>query len=276
MFRVPVIVLMALVAVAAGGRTVETLVVDESRSPLPFPTVKVKGKRIAALGDSVGRVQLASERLAADDTLRVSYVGYEPVEILAGTVDSVIELRPSAIALEQVTVRPRKYKIRRKGKKHSGGMMKCLFDGDMAGESFGYEFHAKNDRRLLLDRVGFFYCAGDSQMMNMKFRINVYDMSEVKKAPTNRFKNVLMAPVYFDFAIAEPGDGKFTYTLPEPILLPKDAMVEIEFLENFSGRVLWFKSNLIGKNTWYRDMRDGQWWDLNPFAAPFFVECAEF
>lgn len=167
-----------------------------------------------------------------------------------------------------------KHKTVKKGKKHGWGWMKGYLDGNTAGEAWGFEFHAKKDRRLVLDKVGFFYCDGDSQMTSMKFRVNVYDMSAVEGSMSDKFVNVLPAPICFGYTLGDKRSGRFEYRLTEPVVLPRDAMVEIEFLENLGSEKLYYKCNLVGKQSWGKDASDDYWFK-QPFASPFFVECIE-
>ena len=111
-------------------------------------------------------------------------------------------------------------------------------------------------------------------MTNMKFRINVYDMSAVKKSPSSDFINILPKPIFFEYVLNDTLTGKFEYKIPEGVVLPKAALVEIEFLEDLGNHIFWFKSNLIGKKTWSRSLTNGLW-EQNPFASPFFIECLE-
>ena len=111
-------------------------------------------------------------------------------------------------------------------------------------------------------------------MTKMKFRINVYDMSNVTGDYTSDFIPAIPEPIYFDFELGEEKKGKFEYILPESILLPRDAMVEIEMLKNLEDEMFYFKSNLFGKSIWSRSLEENFWFK-HPFAAPFFVECLE-
>jgi len=282
-------------ALAALPREVAGIVTDENGEGLPYATVRVKGKRIAALGDSTGCFRLTSKYLGPRDSLSVSYVGYETrnvcvadigktiadttVTAMADTTATVlsdtVRLAPAVRELAEVTVKYGKRKKKAKGKKYNWALFNSFLADPVKGMCYGYEFHAKKDRKLMLTKVGFFYGEGERQMSRMKFRINVYDMSRVTKAPSSAFVNVLPSPIYFDFHLTEEGKGKFEYELPDPVLLPDDAMVEIEFLEDLGGEFFWFRSNLFGKSVWDRSLVEGEW-DRIPFAAPFFVECEEF
>lgn len=236
--------LLAVVGSAqAMGREYIGVVVDENKEALPYATVRIKNRSIAALGDSVGEFRLTVKRPQNHDTLTISYLGYETKEIPGTALEEgskfTVEMTPAPAELNSVTVIPaKKIKRKSKGKKHSSGMMLSFLDENMAGECFGYEFHAKKDSRLVLERVGFYYCKGKNQMTRMKFRINVYDMSEVKSDPSSEFVNILSRPIYFDYVLDKDKlSGKFVYELPECIVLPKDAMVEIEFLENLGNEI---------------------------------------
>lgn len=226
------------------AENIDGIVVDENGAPLPYSTVRILGKRLAVLGDSVGKFDLQIKKVDDKDTLTISYLGYETEKIAISQLEmgksSCFQLRPIASMLNEVAVSPKiksKVKIKKQGKKHSWAFMKSCLDGEVAGDCFGYEFHSKKNKRLILDRVGFFYCEGEGQI-----------------------KDAL--------------SGKFEYILPEGIVLPKDAMVEIEFLENLNGEFFYFKSNLIGRRTWSKSILDGEW-ERNPFSTPFFVECVE-
>lgn len=263
------------------AENIKGTVIDESGLPLPFATVRIENKRIAALGDSLGNFNLQVGKKNFKDTLVISYVGYEAKEIPVKQAlnDSSFHYRltPQSTLLKELSVYPKykgKGKIKKNGKKHNWAMLKSCLDGETAGECFGYEFHSGKNKKLFLSKVGFFYCEGDNQMTKMKFRINIYDMSAVKKSPTADFTNALSKPIYFDYELNGNLSGKFEYDLPECIELPKDVMVEIEMLENLGDKYFWYKSNLIGKQTWSRTLKDGVW-EKNPFAAPFFIECIE-
>ena len=99
-------------------------------------------------------------------------------------------------------------------------------------------------------------------------------MRNVKTCPTVDFENVLDKPITFLYTKDKVADGKYTYILPEPILLPQEAMIEIEFLENMNGRFFFYKGNMVGKSTWSKSY-GVKMWDTCPFSTPFFIEYME-
>lgn len=280
MIRALLLALAVLISAGVNARTVKGRVLDEHGEPLAYSTVKLKHSRVGVLSDTAGVFCISAKNVRDNDTLTVHYLGYDiyeiPLESLKDSEKIRIEMRPSATLLPEVTVIPaKKLKRRTKGKKHSWALLKTFLDGETAGDCYGYEFHAKKNKKLVLDKVGFFFCEGERQMKKMKFRINIYDMGNVKGSPTRDFVSVLSKPIYFDYNLDETRkSGKFEFRLPECIVLPKDAMVEIEFLENLGDEMFWFKCNLVGRRTWDKYIDDDKWL-LNPFATPFFVECLE-
>ncbi len=230
------------------------------------------------MGDSTGHFSIAHKGISPDDSLIISYIGYKTGTVSVKDHSSYdnqqIALSPDEKLLSEITVVPYKFKKKKVGKKHGRALLKTCLSDTIKGDCFGYEFHSKKQKRPALYKVGLFFEEGNNQMSKMKFRVNVYDMSKVKKSFTKDFVNVLAEPIYFDYVLADEKHGKFEYYLPEAVILPQHAMVEIEFLENLNGEFLYFKSNLIGKSTWCRSLLDG-YWNKNSFATPFFIECFE-
>lgn len=278
MIRLLSAVVITCIGLNAGAINLRCVVIDENKMPLQYTTIRVVDKQIGALSDNNGSFSISSNSINKSDSVTISYLGYTPIKLTAASLcnDSIIsvELTPAITKLDKITVLPQsKQKSIIRGKKSSRGIMKSYLDGNSAGDCFGYEFHTPKNKRLYLNKVGFYYCEGDSQMTNMNFRINVYDMSKVSDSMTTDFVNVLPSPIYFSYTSGAKS-GKFEHTLSDIILLPTDAMVEIEMLDNLGDKKLWFKSNLVGKQSWTKTLNESEWMKM-PFAAPFFVECIE-
>ncbi len=75
------IVLAVVMSAQAMARDYVGVVLDENKEPLPYATVRIKNRSIAALGDSVGEFMLSVKKPQSHDTLTVSYLGYETKEI---------------------------------------------------------------------------------------------------------------------------------------------------------------------------------------------------
>lgn len=271
----------------ADAKMVRGTVIDSvSNTPLCYANIYVKGKNIGTLTDESGHFSIDRPILDTADSLLIKYLGFEPkIFVLHDSAmfnsENIVRMRPLPISLNEVTVSPPlKTKKVVVGKKHKSGLMLSNYsDGSdkypspMKGESFGFEVK-KDNKRTWLKSVGFYIMPSDNMMSHMKFRINIYDMSEVTGSPSSDFVDVLNEPIFFDYSKDDVFDDKYTYNLPNPILLPQKAMVEIEFLENMNGEILLYKGNFLGKNTWTKTIASNTW-DKNPFSTPFFIECVQ-
>ena len=90
-----------------------TVVDSETKQPLMYANISVKGKSIGAITDSTGRFELLRRNLSKSDTLVFSYLGYsvKPLsakDFLDGKT-AVCELSPFAETLQDVDVYPFSY-----------------------------------------------------------------------------------------------------------------------------------------------------------------------
>lgn len=259
-------------------QVISGIVTDDNSNSVPYAGIRIKNKRTAILSDSNGYFVIPYDKILNTDTISISCLGYTtrdiPVSEFSKSADMVVRLSPAIIELNEVLAEGVDGRIVTKGKTHGWGCIKGYIGGETAGACFGYEFHSAKGKLLALNTVGFYYCEGDSQMTDMKFRINIYDMGAVRESPTDKFVSVNSRPIFVEYENKNQKKGKFEYSLPAPIVLPKDAMVEIEFLENLGGKKLWYRSNIIAKKTWAK-YSGNAWWILDPFASPFYVSCLE-
>lgn len=258
------------------------MVDKEQRNPLEFANVSLLHHNVATICDKSGHFSLAINDSITIDSLVVSYVGYSKTILpIVGDEFRHIELSQCPVSLNELHVPvPKKIKKHTIGKKHSSGLvLSVICDGDSLnpsptkGETYGFEVHSRKNKSWLT-KVGFYIKESYEMMDSMPFRINVYDMRNVKTCPTVDFENVLDKPITFLFTKDKVADGKYTYILPEPILLPQEAMIEIEFLENMNGRFFFYKGNMVGKSTWTKSY-GVKMWDKCPFSTPFFIEYME-
>ena len=103
-----------LSAFCAFSQTITGTVVDsETKQPLMYANISVKGKNIGTITDSIGRFEILRKNLSKSDTLVFSYLGYlvKPLsakDFLDGKT-TVCELSPFAETLQNVDVYPFSY-----------------------------------------------------------------------------------------------------------------------------------------------------------------------
>ena len=159
------------------------------------------------------------------------------------------------------------------GATSNSGMMDCFITGEK-GQNWGYEIHTPANSTASLDKIGLCISNGNEVATSLRLSVNVYDMSGFKgDKTTDAFKCVLDTPVTLDSHAASAVDGKLVYTLPDSIVLPADAVVEITIVSDDSNAKLWYDCNIMGESTWTH-VADGDStvWMKTPFASPFFVQ----
>ena len=98
----------------AFSQSITGSVVDsETKQPLMYANISVKGKSIGAITDSTGRFELLCRNLSKTDTLVFSYLGYSvkplPAKDFLDGKTTVCELSPFAETLQDVDVYPFSY-----------------------------------------------------------------------------------------------------------------------------------------------------------------------
>lgn len=83
-------------------RLLDGYVIDQQNKPLPWSHVGVMGKRIGTYCDDTGHFTLKANET---DTLLISFVGYEPLQILVSNFTGKVKLTESATMLREVQVR---------------------------------------------------------------------------------------------------------------------------------------------------------------------------
>lgn len=271
---------LLLMSAAAWG---EIRVTDTDGETLPYASVKALSKEAGALTDSLGVIK-RPKGIESADTVVVSYPGYSPVRLTWGELEARggVALTDKGISLPTVTKLPEKIKRVVKGKKHHGGMhIATLTSDSIKNWGNGYEFHAKEGKKYLLSKVGFHY--DDKKdvkpMQRMRFRLQVYDMGDVRSIDGyyyNKFEPIGY-PIYIDYVRNDADNGKFVYKLPEFIELPRNSMVAMVCVDNFSDNQIWtFKCNLFGKSCWtIGGPTTGDVWFKFVLGGPFFMEALE-
>lgn len=268
-----------------------------TNGPVEFCNIIAKNVATGALADEWGRATLRVGPRTLRDTLMVSCVGYDKVMVvmrpeIAETDTLRIYMKPKEYNLSEVTIRPaKKTKVLRKGKRHSGGIA-MMTESIHRGDCYAWEAGTKGKRTWLTGIEIQSYRApqppqkkkSDSivggkevkiypPVEKTRIRVNIYDASgkSTKSSGVERwnYTNVLHSPLIIHFSDSLVVDNCFTYSFPEPVLLPEKALVELEILDEIpEDELFFFKSNIFGRGVIFRDVNDHGWLKF-PVATPF-------
>lgn len=260
-------VLIALVYTAPVYARV--VVSEATGEPIIYASVGIINRSLGTVTDSIGHFSLTVPAEFANDTLRISSVGYIPKKYAIKdfiTIPDTIRLYEDVINLAEIIVKPLDIRHKIAGRKSSGGFIYINVEGYKAAGQ-GLAIPLKVKKRAWIDEIGFTVVVDNNTLSHMKFRVNVYVREEDKYVPVTSVRQY-----YFDYKKSDLVDGLFTYKLPEEIMLDKgEYYVELEFLENFTDELFLMKTRPLTGKTRYRYASQSDWETL-PFGAPLYVE----
>jgi hypothetical protein len=165
-----------LTAAAALAQPISGRVTDaRTGQPLPFVNIGVVGKALGTVSNEQGRYGLAFQEKLAADTVRVSYLGYQPrlltLRQLQGQPN--LALSPAAVALAEVRVQGKSQfrRVHTLGNTGNGEMSTNTLSNNDLGGQVGTVI--KLSRRPTRLRSATFNIARTSQGV-VTFRVNIY------------------------------------------------------------------------------------------------------
>lgn len=283
-----------------GGKEITVRITDaETKAGIPFCRMYARASRKGLLTDSAGIGKMNMPSGITRDSLICSSIGYADTVFIirpGEVVDTLsLSMTPRLYPLEEVAVvPPRKTKTLKKGKRHASGIIVTVYTSSR-GTTVAWEAGKKNRRTWLkeIQIQSLQYKDSTSRQKTdsvarargqkprhpltapVRFRINVFDASEKQRHDygwsMTGYRNVLHEPVIFTYDVSRIEDNHFTFTLPEPLLLPETALVEIEQLDDFpENEAIIFKFNVFSKRSLIRYIDDAEWIKI-PASVPFTI-----
>ena len=95
--------------------------------PLPFATIGVKGKSFGSVSDAQGSfsLEIPADSVGANDQVVLTSVGYQPLVIFVREMGNIKQfgLQPSTVLLNEVRVKPVKFKTKTFGRTSHSAFM---------------------------------------------------------------------------------------------------------------------------------------------------------
>ena len=238
-------------------KTLKVALTDcKTKEPIPYAHVGIAEKGVGTISNEQGRFALRIPAENMNDTLTISYIGYETKRLLISSIPSSVELCPSNIQLKEVTVKPKKEKTlgRRKGTGNSSFAFQSIGSG---GE---YASKISNSKSLVIREIGVYV---ETKCDSLTMRINLY------KANKNKIGEPLNT-VPFIWRTASKGKAWLNYELPQLIEIEESFFVGIEVLKSSTKEqscFVMFQGNyqLIKSDNYARNTSQDKWerWDID-------------
>jgi len=209
-------------AQAIGGRVTDA----RTGQPLPFVNIGVVGKALGTVSNEQGQYGLAFQERLANDTVRISYLGYQPRLLTLRQLQSQpdLTLSPAAVALAEVRVqaKSRAWRARTLGYAGSSESTTLHLDAKSLGAETGTIIYLKHQPTRILQAN---FNVARNQVGTVTLRINLYRL-DAKGRPTN--EKLLRREVVVRTAVAH---GPLTVDLaPDNLLLSEDFFLSLEWV----------------------------------------------
>ncbi len=206
----------------------------QDNTPLPYVNIGILNKEMGTVSNRNGVFELALNETHANDTLRISMIGYEaktiPVQELANKKGAIqIALKEKISELNEVVVTAKKWKYKTLGNKTKSKFMGHLFYYDQLGKEMGIRINT-GKRPAFVDTFNF-HVSYNRFSAKTFFRLNIYDASKGQQSNNLLKENIVIA--------VEPEQtGMISTNLkPYDIVLTDDVIVTLEWIDN-EGDVL--------------------------------------
>ncbi len=156
-----------------------------TKTAIPFATIGVKNRIIGTVADSTGKFQLSisTDSIGPNNPVIVSCIGYNSLEMNARDLKNaqqLIALSPSVNHLNQVTIKPAKFKVKIFGRTGSSAFMSTKMisehnhTSDDLGKEIGTVINIDKNCRLTAFNMHVIFNHFD----NVKFRLNIYSVKD--------------------------------------------------------------------------------------------------
>ena len=227
MVRSSLLAFFWLLAAIALAQPITGRVTDaKTGQPLPFVNIGVVGKALGTVSNEQGQYGLSFQESLASDTVRVSYLGYQPrlLTLRQLRTQPDLALSPAAVALAEVRVqgKSRGWRARTLGYAGDSETTTLHLDAKSLGAETGTVIYLKHKPTKVL-RANF--NVARNQVGTVTLRINLYCL-DARGRPTN--EKLLRREVIVHTAVAH---GPLTVDLtPDNLLLTEDFLLSLEWV----------------------------------------------
>ncbi|MEP3385886.1 MAG: carboxypeptidase-like regulatory domain-containing protein, partial [Flavobacteriaceae bacterium] len=197
--------------------------------PLSYVNVGILNREVGTVTDSFGNFKLNVLEESSNDTVRISMIGYEPIELILGNIlkkkDTLkVSLSEQISELNEVVVSARAFKRRTLGNKTESKFISTGFGYDQLGAEMGIKINIRKNPTFV-DAFNFMVSYNRLSAKSI-FRLNFYEVNKRKPGKNILKDNILVA-------IEPKQTGKMTIDLkPYDIVLNEDVIVTLEWVAN--------------------------------------------
>lgn len=226
---------------------------NKTNAPLPYVNIGILNKEFGTVTDNNGKFILNLKEEFVNDTIRISSIGYKPVEFLVKNMTQKrqpisIKLEEQISELGEVVITAKAYKKKTLGNKSQSKFISTGFSYDQLGAEMGVKINVRKNPTFV-DAFNFNISYNRLSAKSI-FRVNFYSIEKNKPKENILTENILVS-------IEPKQDGKITVDLkPYDIVLTNDVIVALEWIEtdgeNNKEEAIFFSLGMFNSGTLYK------------------------
>lgn len=236
-----------------------------TNEPLPYVNVGIVGQNVGTVTDADGKFEIPLAYQFANDSLKVSMIGYDSKSWLVDyLIDHIaqgdIKLVKAKNEIKQVEISSKRLRSKVLGSTTTSP----FFTGGFTSNDLGNEICVKinvGKRPVYLQEFSFNIASNNCD--SLLFRINIYSLKEEMPDQTLLHQNVLVG--------AKISSGQITVDLkPYELMIEDDFAIGLEYIKPCNERALWFSAAFLG-SIYSRTTSQGSWEKIKGFDLGFNV-----
>ncbi len=226
----------------------------KTKAPIPYVNIGILNGTTGTVTDKKGAFMLEIKDQSVNDTLRISMIGYKPVELLIKDIKPKkqflsIKLEEEISKLNEVVVTAKVIKKKVLGNKTKSKFLNAGFSYDQLGAEMGIKINIRKTPTFV-DAFNFNISQNRLSTRSI-FRLNFYSIKNRKP-----FENILNENILA--AIKPKQTGLITVDLkPYDIVLNDDVIVTLEWVdndgENKKHEAIFFSLGLMANGTLHKE-----------------------
>lgn len=245
----------------------------KTEEPLAYVNIGLLKGELGTVTDEAGYFKLDLSKENKRDTLRLSMVGYRPLELLVKDLESHTDslefsLTEEISELEEVVVTAKAFKRKTLGNKTNSKFLSAGFGYNQLGAEMGIKINIRR-QPTFVDAFTFFV-SHNRLSSKAIFRLNFY--KEKKGRPT---QNILKDNILVTINPKQTGEIRIDLK-PYSIVLTEDVIVSLEWIasggDNAKNEAIFFPLGLMTMGTIHKESSQGMFKKLNNLGVGFNID----
>jgi len=263
--------------VTSQGIVIKGNISDSLNTPIEYSSIGVLNRDVGTVSDKAGDFILKIKESMIKDTLRISCVGYKPIELLIKEIlknqhSLSINLENFIEELDEVILTSKKTKTYESGKLRIKTKVKVIFsktelENKKLGTEIGRKFKLGNKKVSSLSEFKFFIKENNYEYSI--FRINIYSIK--RNMPNRRInKESILVKVGKNYS-----DWVVTDLSPYDINVRENIIITVEWIEcSEKGNKLSLPIIIpsLGSNHYYKFGSQNSWAKFENISTPMYLK----